>query len=236
MRVKVQQFEGPLDMLLQLIEQEKLNITEISLAHVTEQFMAYIRAPNTLKPSDLADWLVVAAKLLVIKSRVLVPNLELTEEEEQDATNLAWQLYQYKCYKEVAKYLRELDNKQLQGWGRDAVFAEKISFYPDSAANIPALRDTMKYLAKTLEDIVSLPKKILEEVVTISEKIEHLQKILSERVELKLRDLVANAKNKTEIIVTFLALLELVKQRILTVEQESIFAEITIKKTGFTNN
>lgn len=230
MKVKVLQFEGPLDMLLQLIEQEKLNIAEISLAHVTEQFLAYIRSPNNLKPTDLADWLVVAAKLLVIKSRVLVPTLELSEEEERDATNLTWQLYQYKCYKEVAKHLRELDNKRLQGWGRDAVFAEKISFYPDPRAGISALAGAMKYLAKTLEDIVSLPKKILEEVVTISEKIEHLQKILSERVELKLRDLVANAKSKTEIIVTFLALLELVKQRILTVEQESIFADITVKR------
>src|SRR3990167_3748032 len=179
MRVKVQQFEGPLDMLLQLIEQEKLNITEISLAHVTEQFLAYIRAPNTLKPSDLADWLVVAAKLLVIKSRVLVPNLELTEEEEQDATNLAWQLYQYKCYKEVAKYLRTLDAGK-QGWGRDAVFAEKISFYPDPDTDAAALQGAMKDLAKNLEEIVSLPKKVLEEVVTISEKIEHLQKSIQE--------------------------------------------------------
>ena len=236
MRVKVHQFEGPLDMLLQLIEQEKLNITEISLAHVTEQFLAYIRAPNNLKPQDLADWLVVAAKLLVIKSRVLVPSLELSPEEQQDATDLAWQLYQYKCYKEVARHLKGVDAMQMQSFGREAVFAEKVSFYPDPAANIPALRDTMKYLAKTLEDIVSLPKKVLEEVVTITEKIEHLQRILSEKVEMKLRDLVANAKNKTEIIVTFLALLELVKQKILTVEQESIFADITIKKTNFTNN
>src|SRR3989338_8590118 len=204
MKIKTAQFEGPLDMLLQLIEEQKLSITDISLAHVTEQFLAYIRTPNNLRPQDLADWLIVAAKLLVIKSRVLEPTLELSAEEEQDATNLAWQLYQYKCYKEIARYLKGIDAKQMQSWGREAVFAEKISFYPDPSANIPALRDTMKYLAKTLEEIVSLPKKVLEEVMTISEKIEHLQKSIQEKVEVKLRDLVSGAKSKTEVIVTFL--------------------------------
>ena len=182
MKIKTAQFEGPLDMLLQLIEEQKLSITDISLAHVTEQFLAYIRTPNNLRPQDLADWLIVAAKLLVIKSRVLVPTLELSAEEEQDATNLAWQLYQYKCYKEVAKYLKTLDVGK-QGWGRDAVFAEKISFYPDPDTDAAALQGAMKYLAKTLEEIVSLPKKVLEEVVTISEKIEHLQKSIQEIVD-----------------------------------------------------
>ena len=231
MKVKLEKFEGPLDLLLQLIEEQKLNITEISLAHVTEQFLQYIRTPNLLKPAELADWLVVAAKLLVIKSRVLVPTLELNVEEEQDATNLAWQLYQYKCYKEIARHLKGLDAQNLQSWGRHTAFEEKISFYPDPAASLPALNAAMKYLAKTLEEIISIPKKVLEEVVTITEKIDHLQKLIQEKIEMKLKDLLTSAKSKTEIIVTFLALLELVKQKILTVEQESIFADITIKKT-----
>lgn len=230
MKIKLQHFEGPLDLLLQLIEEQKLDITEISLAAVTEQFLNYIRSANALKPKDLADWLVVAAKLLVIKSRVLIPHLELSEEEEQDASNLAWQLYQYKCYKEAAKYLKTVEHRRQQAWGREAVFAEKISFHPDPASNVSALHSAMKYLAKTLEEIVSLPKKILEEVITISEKIEHLQKILAEKVELKLKDLVSGAKSKTEVIVTFLALLELVKQKIFVVEQETLFSDITIKK------
>lgn len=230
MQIKLQKFEGPLDLLLQLIEEQKLDITEISLAQVTEQFLQYIRTP-LLKPQQLADWLVIAAKLLVIKSRVLVPSLKLNPEEEQDATNLAWQLYQYKCYKEAAKYLKSLDTKNLQSWGRHTVFAEKISFYPDPAGNVSTFHAAMKYLAKTLEEIISLPKKVLEEVVTITEKIDHLQKLIQKKVEMRLKDLLASAQSKTEIIVTFLALLELVKQKILTVEQESIFADITIKKT-----
>ena len=88
----------------------------------------------------------------------------------------------------------------------------------------------MHYLAKTLEEIANLPKKILEEVVSISEKIDHMQKLLAEKIEVRLHDLLKTAKNKTEIIVTFLALLELIKQKILTVEQEAMFSDIIIKK------
>ena len=230
MKIKLEKFEGPLDLLLQLIEQEKLNITEISLAQVTEQFLQSLKTATRLRAQDFADWLVVAAKLLVIKSRILMPSLKLTEEEEQEAGNLAWQLYQYKCYKEVARYLKSQDQKNAQGWGRHTAFVEKISFYPDPQANVSALHAAMKYLAKTLEDFVKLPAKVLEEVVTITEKIDHLQKTIKERVETKLHDLLSSAKSKTEIIVTFLALLELVKQKILSVEQEAIFSDIVIRK------
>ncbi|MDP3993717.1 MAG: segregation/condensation protein A [Candidatus Doudnabacteria bacterium] len=230
MKVKVHQFEGPLDLLLRLIEEEKLDITEISLASVTEQFLQYMRSQTNIAPGELADWLVIAAKLLVIKSRILVPSLKLDEGEEQDAVGLAWQLYQYKKYKETAKYLHSLDAKRRQGWSRHLTFVEKITFFPDPNASPSVLRDAMRSLAKTLEEIIRLPEKVLEEVVTISEKIDALQKLIYEKVELKLRDLLKSAKSKTEVIVTFLALLELVKQKILSVEQETIFSEIFIKK------
>lgn len=230
MRIKIQQFEGPLDLLLRLIEEQKLEITQISLAAVTEQFLHYMRSQTGLRPQELADWLVVAAKLLVIKSKALLPALHLDQEEEREAVDLAWQLYQYKCYKEAAKVLGEFDRKYQQGWGRHTAFVEKITFYPDSSVTISSLRDAMRYLAKSLEEIMKLPKQILEEVVSISEKIEHLQKLIHTKISLKLKELISDAKSKTEVIVTFLALLELIKQKILTVEQEAMFSDIIIKK------
>jgi len=230
MKVKIHQFEGPLDLLLKLIEDQKLEITQISLAQVTEQFLQYLRTQTDLVPKELADWLAVAAKLLVIKSKALLPALKLPEDEEQDAGSLAWQLYYYKCYREAAKAMRILEQRNQQGWGRHTTFVEKITFYPDPVVNTLTLQGAMNYLAKTLQEFTKLPKKILEEVVTITEKIEHLQKLIHERIELKLKDLLSSAQSKTEIIVTFLALLELVKQKILTVEQEAIFTDIIIKK------
>ena len=230
MRVKVAQFEGPLDLLLRLIEEQKLDITQISLAQVTEQFLGYMRSLPGLKPQELADWLLVAAKLLVIKSKALMPTLKLPEEEEQEAGGLAWQLYHYKRYKEAARYLRKLDLRRRQGWERQVMWVEKVTFYPDPHLTRATLRDAMKYLAKTLEEITRLPRKVLEEVVTISEKIDTLQKLLAQKLEVRLRDLLKKTNSKTELIVTFLALLELVKQKILTVEQETIFSDIVIKK------
>lgn len=230
MKIKIKQFEGPLDLLLKLIEEQKLEITQISLAAVTEQFLHYLRTQSHLHPQELADWLVIAAKLLVIKSKALLPVLSFSEEEEEEAKNLTWQLYQYKCYKEAAKVLKALDAKSRQGWSRHVSFVEKISFYPDPQASPALLRDVMRYLAKTLEEIMNLPKQILEEVVTIAEKINHLQKMLQEKIQLSLKEILHTAKSKTEMIVTFLALLEMVKQEILSVEQEAAFSDIIIKR------
>ncbi len=230
MHIKVAQFEGPLDLLLRLIEDQRLEITQISLATVTEQFLGFVKNQASLQPRELADWLVVAAKLLVIKSKALLPTLVLDEEEEREATNLTWQLYQYKRYKEAAKSLAKLANRRQQSWNRNPSYVEQISFYPDPFVTSAALRDTLRYLAKALEEIIKLPKKMLEEVVTISEKIDQVQKQIQEKVELRLRELLNQAKSKTEVIVTFLALLELVKQKILTVEQEAMFSDIIIKR------
>ncbi len=230
MHIKIAQFEGPLDLLLRLIEEQKLEITQISLAAVTEHFLQYMRTQTTLSPQELADWLAVAAKLLVIKSKALLPALALPQEEQEEAINLTWQLYQYKRFKEAARALRKLEARDMQSWGRHTAFVEKVSFYPDSSLTLAVLEDAMRFLAKTLGEIISVPKKILEEVVTISEKIEHLQKVIREKVELKLHELLKKAKSKTEIIVTFLALLELVKQKILSADQEAMFSDIVIKK------
>lgn len=231
MRIKIEQFEGPLDLLLRLIEEQKLEITQISLASVTEQFLEYLRSQINIRPQEMADWLVIAAKLLVIKSRALLPALKLPEEEEE-TSSLAWQLYQYKCYKEAAKYLSRLDSKRKQGWGRHTTFVEKITFFPDPSVNSAVLRSAMRYLAKTLEEIMQLPKQILEEVITIAEKIEHLQNLIQGSVELRLKDLLNKVGSKTEAIVTFLALLELIKQEILTFEQKALFSDIIIRKAS----
>jgi len=231
MQIKLTQFEGPLDLLLTLIEEQKLNITEISLAQVTEQFLQYMRKLTDIRPNELSDWLVVASKLLVIKSRALMPSLRLSEEDEEDATDLAWRLYQFKLYKEAARMLDRTQKRNRQSWGRSTAFAQRVTFYPDPNAGRAALAAVMRHLASSLAAIATIPKKVLEEVVSISEKISDLQKLIAVKTEMKMRELLKSASSKTEIIVTFLALLELVKQKILTVEQEAIFSDITIRKS-----
>src|ERR1051325_3053203 len=108
MQIKTEQFEGPLDLLLQLIEDQRMDISTLALAKVTEQFLSYVKNLQEKNPINLADFLIIAAKLLVIKSKSLLPNLDLGIEEEETAYDLATQLLQYKKFKEVARYLKKM--------------------------------------------------------------------------------------------------------------------------------
>lgn len=229
-KVKIEQFEGPLDLLLQLIEGQELDVTTLALANVTEQFLDYVKQLQEKNPTHLADFLVIAAKLLVIKSKALLPNLELGVDEEESAYDLTQQLLIYRKYKEAAKYLRRFDLQRHQAWTREADFNDRVTFVPDPEITPVVLSDSIRKLANELKEIVRLPQQVMAEVVSITEKIEHIQKLIAEKVETSLSSLLKDAKSKTEIVVTFLALLELTKQRILTVEQNSIFEDIIIRK------
>lgn len=228
--IKLQQFEGPLDLLLSLIEQRQLDITTIALAEVTEQFLQYLKQLKDIDPTVLADYLSIAAKLLVIKSKAILPTLELETEEEDAGFDLEGKLLLYKQFKEVAKYLKHLDNKRKQSFTRSITFEQKISFYPDPNITTEVLYHNILTILNSLKELDALPKAKLKEAISIQEKIDHLRGSLSSRIETKLSDLLKSAKNKGEVIITFLALLELIKQRIFVADQEALFTEVVIKK------
>jgi segregation and condensation protein A len=229
-QVKTEQFEGPLALLLQLIEERQMDVSTLALANVTEQFLAYVRNLQDKNPINLADFLVIAAKLLVIKSKSLLPDLDLGIEEEETAFDLTAQLLQYKKYKEVAKYLKNLDVRRKQSWTREVDFSDRVAFYPDPEINVNVLAQSLHNLASELKEIIRLPQQVMKEVVSISDKILHIQQLISGKLETSLSSLLKDAKSKTEVIVTFLALLELTKQRIVSLEQSDHFADIVIKK------
>jgi segregation and condensation protein A len=228
--IKVQQFEGPLDLLLSLIEEQKLNITEIALAEVTEQFLQYIKQLEKIDATSLADYLSIAAKLLVIKSKAILPSLEVEPEDEDIALDLTEKLLLYKQFKEVGKHLKKLDSRRRQSFTRTLMFSERISFSPDENVSTDILRSSVLKIIHSLRELDNLPKAQIKEAISIQEKIDHLQVVLSEKIETKLSDLLASTKNKPEMIITFLALLELIKQKVFVVEQETLFTDITIKK------
>ncbi len=229
-QVKVEQFEGPLDLLLSLIEQQQLDITTVSIAKVTEQFLDHVKNLQEKNPLGLVDFLVIAAKLLVIKSKTLLPNLDLGMEEEESTADLTLQLLTYKKFKEAGKYLRHLDSRRRQSWTHEVDFDDRVTFLPDPDVTVDSLAGSLSKLATELKEIVRLPQQVLAEVVSITDKIEHIQKLIAEKVETSLASLLKEAKSKTEVVVTFLAVLELTKQRILSVEQSKLFEDIMIKK------
>lgn len=235
-KLEKHEFEGPLDVLLGLIEDKKLRITEVSLADVTEQFLAHVRSLEAASPVVLADFLAVAAKLLVIKSRAILPEITQDIEEADSARDLEQQLIVYKQYKDIAKSLGRFSLRLEQSFIRQAVFQQRISFFPDTSLSPQVLHTAILNIARGLEELDNLPKARVKEAISIQEKITHLQNLLSNSLETRLSAVLANAKTKSEAIVTFLALLELIKQQILVVEQEDSFAEITIRKFAVETN
>jgi segregation and condensation protein A len=230
LNTKVHQFEGPLDLLLSLIEQRQLDITTIALAEVTEQFLAYLKQLEKIDPTVLADYLSIAAKLLVIKSKAILPTLELEPEEEDASFDLEAKLILYKQFKEVAKHFKKLDNRRKQSFLRSITFEQKISFYPDPSITGKELHNAILTVLSGLKELDNLPKAKLKEAISIQEKIDHLRNQLSDKIETRLSDLIKTAKNKGEVIITFLALLELIKQKIFVADQEALFADVVIKK------
>ena len=230
LHTKTKNFEGPLDLLLSLIEERKLDVTTIALADVTEQFLQYIKQLEISDPTTLADYLAIAAKLLVIKSKAILPSLEIEPEEEEAGVDLESKLILYKQFKEVGKFLKHLDNRRKQSWTRLVSFDEKVSFYPDPNITTKELYGEILHVLTDLKELDNLPKAKIKEAVSIQEKINHLQSVLGQQIETRLSDLLKTAKNKDEIIVTFLALLELIKQRIFSAEQDALFAEVVIRR------
>jgi segregation and condensation protein A len=228
-KVKLEQFEGPLDLLLSLIDDQKLDISRLSLASVTDQYLEFLEQKKTVTLENLAEFLSIASKLILIKSKSLLPILELTDEEEKEIEDLEIQLRDYRRFKEAAKKIEKIESSGRMCFSRDNFLGIQAFFAPPE--NINAF-DLKKYFLKVLSEIPvreKLEEEIVRDVITLEEKINHLEKVMRERLETSFSELVSSSSDKIEVIVSFLAMLELVKQRIISVEQDSLFQDIRLK-------
>jgi len=227
-KIKIEKFEGPLDLLLQLIEEEEMDITQVSLAKVTDQYLVYINKSVDIATEELADFLVIAAKLLLIKSKSLLPSLEIDDEE---ATNLENQLKMYKEYHDASKVLQKIINKKhfLFSRERPAVTMDKV-FNPPKSLTTEKLHQLFADVLSELEPWVNLPTEVIKKTISIRERIVNIREMVSREANISFKNLLKTAKDKTEVIVTFLALLELVKQKTIAVIQNNIFEDIHVKK------
>ncbi|MFQ6120193.1 MAG: segregation and condensation protein A, partial [Methanosarcinales archaeon] len=219
----MEQFQGPLDLLLQLTEEKKLDITEISLAKVTNQYLNFLKKSENIPLENLADFLVVASRLILIKSRMLLPALELTEEEEEDIKALKRQLEEYKKFRNLAKEIEKIALTKNIAYSREKYQGFKSIFYPPKNFKLEDLKAAFK---RVMEEIAlleeKLPEKSLKLKLSLEEKIKKIQQELSNRIQTTFQEL-AKSETKTETIVSFLALLELIKQKIITAKQEQLY-------------
>lgn len=229
--LKLEQFSGPLEKLLELIEEQKLEITTINLAQVTGDFLDYLKtlAEDAKHPSVIADFVVVASRLLLIKSKAILPNLELTEEEEREIGDLEARLKIYKEYKTAATHIQKLWNRKKISFSRPLFHNLPKMFYPPEKLSVSDLETAVQAVVRELQKLVPEEQSIKKIVISIKEKMEELLERFKERTEHSFNNL-TKTKPKMEIIVMFLAILHLLRDRIIQAEQNDQFSDIIIKK------
>lgn len=228
-KIELEQFEGPLDLLLSLIESAELDISQVALAKVTDQYLAYLDAHQDLPAHDLADFLTVATKLLVIKSKTLLP--QMADEEEDSAEQLEAQLKMYKEYLEAAKKIEELLAANNYSFTRERLPVDfRPKFSPPQKMTVADLSAIFSDIIRRIEYITSLPEKIMERVVSLQDMVGDIRTALSQAHKMTFRQVLGQAKCKADMVVCFMALLELIKSGEAAVTQKGIFDEIELEK------
>lgn len=233
-KVKFEVFEGPLDLLLYLIKKEEVDIYEVNLTQLATQFIEYIEVMRMLDLDIAGEFLVMASTLMYIKSRELLPvDQQVTPEGEDEDEDPRWelirQLVEYKKFKDAAAQLQTLESRQEEVFPRLPVKPDFVREEPAGKAQaslfdlINAVNAVLKRLNKP-EDL----RDIFEDKWTVSEKIEHILTEIGRTRALKFSALFEAATSRTEVVVTFLAMLELIRLRQIVAVQESAFAEIEI--------
>ncbi len=233
-QVKQEKFEGPLDLLLDLIKKERLSINEISLAKVTDEYVAMVEAlskEGRLDQESLAEFLVIAGELLLIKSRSILPGYAATPEEEASIEELGRRLETLKQMRELSHELGERARGRHFVFSREAYLGMEPLFYPPKRLKLQDLASVFLKVYEALPKIEKLAEERIKKIISLEEKIKELQEMLSLKVERLFSEIVKSGKEKAEIIVSFLALLELAKQRLVQLHQEEAFGEIKIRGT-----
>lgn len=239
--VKLSQFEGPLDLLLHLISNAKINIEDIFVSQITEQYLEHMAEIGELDMDRASEFLQMAATLIYIKSRTLVPRRQETEDAEEidSEQELIERLKQYKIYKEICEKLKSLENEAAQCYYKLAEelpqLPQKVSFEGITLdALYQAFLEAFQRL-KTEEKEKEKPLHISKEIFSVKEKMGHILREIRKYNSLSFFTLLSFSKSRMEAAVTFVAILELIHRNDITISQKSNFADITIyaaKKVG----
>jgi segregation and condensation protein A len=227
MKIRLDIFEGPLDLLLYLIKKEHLEVYDIAIAQVVDQYIQFLELMKLLDINVASEYLVMAANLINIKSKMLLPQPEEPQEPEEDPREeLIRRLLEYEKFKEAADFLRK---KEIE---RNKYFKRPAGQVPTGEVYIEAsIFDLISAFKTALKEV---PKDIFFEVVkdefTVEDKIHDLLHLLLVKEKVSLDELFSAAKNKLEIVVTFLAILELIKLKEIAAVQEELFGPILITR------
>jgi len=223
--LEIGEFKGPLEKLLELIDERKLEITRLNLAQVTADFVAYLETLEEVSYKELAGFVVMAAKLVLIKSHALLPSLELSEEEERDIAELEKRLRLYKEFRQAERNISELWNRR-RAIARPFLAVVPTGFYLTEEVRPEQLRRNFEQLVEMVEDLKKLEIREVA-VINLEEKIAELLQRVKVAVQTSFGSLRGKSE-RSEIIVMFLALLHLLKDNRVGVVQDEAFGDITI--------
>lgn len=228
LQINFKEFSGPLDLLLSLLDEKKMEISELSISAVTEPFLNYLDTLESIEAEELADFLVVAARLLLLKSRTLLPQFAV----EDDANlNLDEQLRLYRRFVDASKNLHNmwLDEKTIS-YSHIEEIKRTTEVVQPTNFTLESLSQSMLQLVKRLAPPKGLPRTYIDKTVTIKEKIDKMREMLKKHKSVNFKDVLNDANSRTEVIVSFLAILELVKQNDILLKQINSFGEIKLLK------
>lgn len=231
MIIKLQQFEGPLALLVKLIDNAKLDITQVNLATIADQYIAHLKAMTDINPEEMADFLVVASRLLLIKAKALLPYL--LPEEEQQIEDFEKQLRMYKEFLEASKKIEKMvAGKKFmfeREFNRKAIIANLGLFAPPPGLTKEIMKGIFTEVISHISPIVEkIEEGVLHMTISLDEKIKSIEQTVVGKIRSRFSEIIAKAESKVEVIVSFLAMLELIKQRTLSADQGELFSEIEI--------
>lgn len=224
--LKTSKFVGPIEKLLELIEAKQLEITEFNLAAVTADFLNYLKTIEKVEPRLLADFVVVASRLLLIKSRTILPYLEISQEEEAEIKDLEERIRFYQIFKAASRGIKNLWRDKPAIFTREFLSSAPAVFYPPSDLTADKLHFILTSILKDFDHFFLEAGKIKVVIINLEEKMTELLERVKESA-LKFKELI-KTKSRAEIIALFLAVLHLLRNELIKVEQDGRFEEIHI--------
>jgi segregation and condensation protein A len=228
-RLSTDSYEGPFELVLDLIEKRKLSINDLTLAQVTDDYIVHVRTQATFPMEDAAEFIGVAATLLLIKSKSLIPDLELSAEEESDMDELKRRLAEYERVREMMRELARIFGRTVMVSAGERV-PEPV-FAPSKDLTLPNLTAALSDALATLEKEEKLPEARVRTTVSLEEMMDRLVERVQKKLTMSFSEFAGEAKERIEVIVSFLAMLELVKQGSIDAAQHATFADIRITNT-----
>ena len=230
--VKLDIFEGPLDLLLYLIRKEEIDIYDIPIARITKQYLEYVELLRILNLDQAGDFMVMAATLMQIKSQMLLPRGEEEVEEEDPREELVRRLLEYQKYKELSQWLDEKEQKQREVFYRAGVYSDEDGEIEQEELHPVTLFDLLTAFKKVLDNVPKVVyHRIAESEVSIEERIEFILAALEKRGRATFLDLVSGV-SRIAMVVTFIAMLELIKTQRIAVKQSRLYGDIWIYRGG----